>query len=130
MILLVGEGLRFYPITGLQVDTIFRTIQMTGVERVARHVRRHPLLPLHRKGPAGVPRATAGGHSAAAPITAAPAGNPRERKRSDIRLMEYADACSHPVQPCSTIVLFVSVRQDVHQLIGLRALLGALRSCR
>jgi hypothetical protein len=44
--------------------------------------------------------------------------------------MEYADACSHPVQPCSTIVLFVSVRQDVHQLIGLRALLGALRSCR
>jgi hypothetical protein len=44
--------------------------------------------------------------------------------------MEYADACSHPVQPCSTIVLLVSVRQDVHQLIGLRALLGALRSCR
>lgn len=41
-----------------------------------------------------------------------------------------AGACSQPIQPRTTIALFVSVRQDVHQLIRLRTLLGALLSCR
>jgi hypothetical protein len=44
----------------------------------------------------------------------------RERKRSDIRLMEYADACPSGaalLQPCATTALLVGVLRDVHQLI-------------
>jgi len=31
----------------------------------------------------------------------------------------FADARSHPMQPCATIALLVSIRQDVLQLIRL-----------
>jgi hypothetical protein len=41
----------------------------------------------------------------------------------------FADACSHPMQPCATIGLLVSIGQDVLQLIRLWALLSSLRTC-
>ena len=73
----------------------------------------------------------AGGYSTAAPIAAAPVGNPRRELGLRIRLMErYADACSHPMLQ-SAHDRSIRVRPaGVHQLIRLRALLGALRSCR
>lgn len=51
----------------------------------------------------------------------------RHRQRSGTRLTEPS---ADPKQPRTTIALSVSARQDVHQLIRLRTLLGALRSCR
>ena len=45
-------------------------------------------------------------------------------------MVRFADARSHPMQPCATMALLVSIRQDVLQLIGLWALLGGLRTCR
>jgi len=42
----------------------------------------------------------------------------------------FAAACSHPMQPCATIALSVSSRQDVLRLIRLRALLTGLRTGR
>lgn len=53
--------------------------------------------------------------------------NPRESGGAPVfRLMErFADARSHPVQPCATIALLPSIPQDVHQLIRLSGLPGA-----
>jgi hypothetical protein len=52
------------------------------------------------------------------------------RQCSCIRLLErFAGARSHPAQACATITLLASIRQDVLQLIRLRALPGGLRTC-
>jgi hypothetical protein len=74
-----------------------------------------PLLRLHREGPAGVTegsgrRSFQGGPDHRRTSRGRVPGEFRERWRSNIRLMErFADARSHPMQPCATIALVVGV---------------------
>jgi len=73
------------------------------VARVVRDARQHSLLPLHRKGPAGVTQGSRRRSFHDVPDTAAPAGNgtgeSRGRQRCSTRVMErFADARSQPTQ--------------------------------
>ena len=94
-----------------------------------------PQLPLRREGPAGV---TEGSHRRSfhggpdhrrTSREGVPRRSPAREVPFGIRLMERSgDARSHPLQPCVTVALLVSVRRDVLRLIRSWALPGASRT--
>ena len=94
--------------------------------RAAGDALQHPLLPLHRNGPAGSTegsrgRSFHGGPDHRRTSREGEPVNPAREVTLRIRLMERsADARSHPMQPCATIALLVSVWRSSSRLTVVR----------